>query len=286
MYLKFVTALLSHGVISVSRAKALADLPAPRPMTLLIDDGARFSYFTPGSEDELHSAARLAFRNWEPRSRDLFSQLAAQSSLILDIGAYSGVYGLMAAASNPNANVVMFEPNPKMAAQIRENLLINDLRARVALHQLALSNFEGTTSLFLSTETHTAGIASIEYEPGSHPINSGVPRTFTPYRLQVSVQTLDSFALTSIDLVKVDAEGSEARIFAGAAQTLKRDLPIIFSEALTARALDDQHNQLAKFGYLPPLPVARFGSYGDDCNFIWVSERDLPLLRSLIDVLD
>lgn len=187
----------------------------------------------------------------------------------MDIGAYSGVYALTAACANSSARVDVFEPNPEMVPQILENIRINGLQGRVVLHQVAISDVDGDGSLFLSAETSTAGIASLRFEPGQHPINADSDHVFVTREVKVSVMRLDSLDLPPIDLVKIDAEGSEPQAFGGAANTFRRDQPIILSEALDGRALSAQQAVLSELGYLPPVPVDAHGSHGDDCNFLW-----------------
>ena len=46
----------------------------------------------------------------------------------------------------------------------------------------------------------------------------------------ITMKTLDSFKITNLSLLKVDAEGSEPLVFWGAKETIAREKPVIFGE--------------------------------------------------------
>lgn len=52
---------------------------------------------------------------------------AEKATVIYDAGSYNGLYGLIAAAANPRAHVVIFEPNPTQAENVRQNIRFNGL---------------------------------------------------------------------------------------------------------------------------------------------------------------
>ena len=60
---------------------------------------------------------------------------------IFDIGASTGIYGLVAQALSPESKVTYFEPLPTAASILQLNLTSNSFDA--AIHQVALSNFDG-----------------------------------------------------------------------------------------------------------------------------------------------
>jgi hypothetical protein len=66
------------------------------------------------AEDDLNMMCRENLKFWESSSRSLFSELAIESNIVLDIGSYTGIYTLIAAKSNKNVETISFEPNPVM----------------------------------------------------------------------------------------------------------------------------------------------------------------------------
>lgn len=53
----------------------------------------------------------------------------------------------------------------------------------------------------------------------------------------VKVKTLDSFNITSCNIMKVDVEGMEPEVLTGAMETIRKYKPVIYVEALNVRSL-------------------------------------------------
>jgi hypothetical protein len=86
--------------------------------------GNRFNYFA-----DIHDmlARRVVWENlktWEVTSLRVLSELTRTAELFLDVGAYSGVYSLVACADGPSA-VIAFEPNPHMLPILLQNIEVN-----------------------------------------------------------------------------------------------------------------------------------------------------------------
>jgi FkbM family methyltransferase len=138
----------------------------------------------------------------EPVVLDLFAKHARTAKLIYDCGGYNGVFGLTAAKVNPNARVVIFEPDAVNFQQIQANIKLNDLN-NCSAEQKAITNYNGTIQ-FRMDGTSGARI-------GSGPL--------------VSCARLDALPLA--DLLKLDIEGAESDAIEGA-NLLQH--PVIFLE--------------------------------------------------------
>src|SRR5690606_28671555 len=97
-------------------------------------------------------------RGWEQKSLKLWSALARNASVILDIGANTGVYSFLAAAVNPNAKVIAFEPVHRTAEIFRKNLKLNG--SEVVLHQVAVSNISAK-AMFYDVDSESQYSASL-----------------------------------------------------------------------------------------------------------------------------
>ena len=67
--------------------------------------------------------------------------------LFVDVGANLGVFSLRMAERFGDLNVLAFEPNPAIAALLRENIDFNGLATRVTMRQVALGNHDGSMRL-------------------------------------------------------------------------------------------------------------------------------------------
>jgi len=106
-----------------------------------------------------HLFARLLAENKHERTLlSLWKKQAVESGdgVIFDIGAYNGIYGLIAGLVNPQAKVFIFEPDPINFQHIQNNIKLNNL-ANVVAVETAMSDRVGTIH-FKRHPGATAGI--------------------------------------------------------------------------------------------------------------------------------
>jgi FkbM family methyltransferase len=130
---------------------------------------------------------------------------------MFDIGANLGVISLLLAKNRASSNIFAFEPNPSTFAALLDNMRLNNA-AGVKPQQAVVSDVDGTIS-FAANPLHR-GTASIA--KGAQTGSTALSVTLDSFIKQQSVQ--------SIAIIKVDVEGYETSVFAGARETLKRRL--------------------------------------------------------------
>ena len=125
--------------------------------------------------------------------------------LFADVGANVGAFTVLAAGV-AGARAVAFEPSPETFAMLSRNVGVNGLQDRVRPVHAAVGRQPGTVqfSVGLGTENHVAAA------------------TETASSRPTQMTTLDAeLAGNPAVLLKVDVEGFETEVFAGAAETLK-----------------------------------------------------------------
>lgn len=157
----------------------------------------------------------------------------------LDIGAYTGLYALVAAKAG--ADAYAFEPNFAVYERLQQNIEANQLP--VASYLIALSDREGHASMALSKTTRLTSGGKIT--EGTDTV----------------LATVDGFDFGNVTAIKIDAEGHECAVLRGALATIRRFSPLIITEALTDEALQDQAAILKPLGYVP--------APADEWNVIW-----------------
>lgn len=217
--------------------------------------------------------------DWEAPTLAIFIPLARRARIVVDVGAHTGMFALIAAAENPKLRVFAFEPAPPIFARLTANISANP-QARVTAIPAAASDNDGTTKLYIP--------------PGHLPTESSLYSGFRSGSVPVDVETmrLDSFAekhgLRDVDLMKVDAELFEATVIAGAMNLIRRDLPLIICEVLADVDPAPFHQLLDPLGYryfsITDAGLVRQEQLqGDrtyhDLNFLFVPETKLGLLR-------
>jgi len=137
-----------------------------------------------------------------------FRDAVREGTTVVDVGANVGHYTLLAARRA--RRVVAFEPDPRAAEFLRENVALNGY-GNVTVVEKALSAEDGTADFFVD-----------DRNPGGHSL---VEANTARLREMRSVETvrLDSFLPDgAVDLVKIDAQGAEAWIVSGARGVLER----------------------------------------------------------------
>lgn len=143
-----------------------------------------------------------------------------------DVGAYAGYYSLMLLHHDPDVRCEMFEPDPGNAELIRATLRRSPLE-RATLHEVALAEEPGSRPFRTDPITGKSGT-----------ISTGT--TFLESRFGVSVSPTTTVATTSADhfladhdppdLVKIDVEGAEHLVLAGAGRLLSEARPVVIVE--------------------------------------------------------
>lgn len=165
--------------------------------------------------------------------------LDACPGTVLDIGAYTGIYSILAARAG--AKVIAFEPNVPVYARLLEN--INRNSADVDAHKLAVSDYNGGGQVVTNTRVRLTSAGKLE--PGN----------------EVQVIRLDDMALEGVTAMKIDTEGHECAVIRGAIDTITRDRPLIITETLDEDAFQAQLKLLLPLGYK--------AKPADQWNVIW-----------------
>jgi len=192
------------------------------------------------------SVTAFLLRDWvEPELREL-GRLLSPGDVFVDVGANIGLYTLKAARLvGPTGRVVAIEPGAEARMQLERNLSLNAFHW-VDVLGVALSDADGEAMLHHVDLGHDPQAFSLLENLAT----GGRGETVPTARLD---RIVDEQALRRLDLIKIDVEGAEPLVLAGAEGALARFRPRIIFECnayanareATARAWD----QLAALGY-------------------------------------
>lgn len=135
---------------------------------------------------------------------------------IVDIGAHIGAHTIYFAEKVGSlGKVIAVEPEPKNCKELLENVELNGFK-NVIIAQAALSDCDGPKKLYISPWSTGHSLVAELTE------SNGVPSS-----INVQVKTLDKLLeelnIKKIDMIKIDAEGTEMPILKGAQKTLKNN---------------------------------------------------------------
>lgn len=158
---------------------------------------------------------QIFFGAFETREVRAVLACVPEGGTVVDVGANVGYYTLvMARRVGPLGRVHAFEPDPDLARHLERHLELNGLGDRVEVHRSALAARSGTARFLRADDANRGGGTLFHYSDlGGESI-------------EVEVDTLDAAAdrsaLQSVDLLKLDVEGGEVDVLAGAAGLLDR----------------------------------------------------------------
>jgi FkbM family methyltransferase len=214
-----------------------------------------YTYHSP-EWDDLNEVCLDNLKNWEPNSRSVFRKLSKNSKVIIDVGAYTGIYSIESALSNPACSVISVEPNPTAKSALEINLSTNNV-SNVQVLGCALSSEKGNKYLYLTENLHGSSTTSL------------IPSEFLELKVPVEVEIPDLiFGHLEVTLIKIDVEGFEKNILQGFREIILRDRPVILMEALRSQDLLGQATIMTSFKYHPPIRAGM--SSGDERNYFWV----------------
>lgn len=154
---------------------------------------------------------------------------------ILDVGANTGLYSLIAVSAHRSVQAIAYEPVPEIATLLRANVKANPQGRRITVRELAVGDRTGTADLHLPPAQGDGTIetsASLESD-----FKESIDRVVT-----VDAATLDDAWATAgrptVGLVKIDVEGAEPRVLAGAGALIDTCRPVLTVEVLPGAALE------------------------------------------------
>ena len=206
-----------------------------------LPDGRTFSI----AGDSFLEWSLLFFGAYEPEITRLLGSLVGPEDVGLDIGANVGIHTLTMAKLASKGRVLAFEPHPQTVERLRANLALNGV-SNAEVVQAALLDREGTVSLFDRDDNSNRAMASLhDYDGWSS--------------MSVQGTTLDKAlqdrGVDKVAVVKIDVEGFEPAVLAGAQAMLGRDRPALIFEYMDwawrncGYSFDDTVEALRGLGY-------------------------------------
>lgn len=229
-------------------------LPVTRTFPVRLPDGQSFLY-SAVSEDSIGRALHWrGLGGFEPETVRVFYELARHARTVLDIGANSGIFTLLACGASSDSTVVAFEPVPHIYLRLVANIKGNDWTKQCRTMQVAVSNGIGTAKFHVP----------FGEMPTSASLNTAGFRGWRGALIDVPVTTVDAACAGAgkVDLVKIDVEGFEDRVLEGMQRVLAESQPDLIVECNPDGPYPSVDRILSSFGYrfyhlLPEGPVHR-----------------------------
>jgi FkbM family methyltransferase len=218
--------------------------------------------------------ARRNLRRYEPEL-GVLPLLVDPNRTSVDAGANRGTYTYF--LSKLSRHVYAYEPNPAMRWILQRSSARN-----VSVLPMALSDRTGTAEFAVpkkqSTFRNNAGSLEVAQLESESP---------DLVRFPVSTARLDDQGVTDVGFIKIDVEGHEREVLAGARLVIERDWPVLLIEMMESLAPGETNDNLQfveQLGYQSFLLVGqRLVDYRLACRMTEIGtgwDRRNPHLRS------
>lgn len=167
------------------------------------------------------------FGSFEPSVAKTYRTSLRDGSTVVDVGANIGAHTLpLARAVGASGRVLAFEPTTWAFDKLRANLDLNpDIAGRVCAEQIMLVGEEGVTA---PAETYSSWPLVTGGEV--HPEHRGRLMSTGTARCATLDAYLSEAGVDRVDFVKLDVDGAEPEVLAGAEATITRSAPTIVME--------------------------------------------------------
>ena len=195
-----------------------------------------------GAGRRVFREAYFLYKTREAANARHLRPLIARDDWVIDVGANIGFFTILFAGWLDAGRVLALEPEPRNFRQLEEIVAARGLADRVVARRAAAANFAGEGRLALSAASHA-----------DHRLaDSGIP---------VDVDTLDNiwrgYDCPRVSLIKIDVQGAEREVLAGAKKLIAACRPALYVEIdTTGNGNADGHarNLLAALGGISYRP--------------------------------
>lgn len=193
------------------------ELPAPVAQAL----GRRVIVLGGSPADQLITAHIRKTRRWEPHVMEVIAEKLPVGGTFVDVGANIGVHSVLGALRvGPSGMVVAVEAAPVNFAFLAANLASTGCPRALAINR-GVWDTQKTMMLRQPTPEHT----NFHIAPGEN---------WSGQQIEIPCETLDAIlagaGANRVDMIKIDAEGSEFRILQGAKESLAKYRPAMVVE--------------------------------------------------------
>ncbi len=210
---------------------------------------------------------------WESEITHAWRSLIRPSSIVFDIGANFGYYGLVASQllDMKNSKVVYFEPNIELTPLIRKSLALNWLVENSSVETVAVSDKVGMAKLTVLRDY--IGSSSLHSLERLTEYLGDTMDLVSERIVEVPTITIDNYCeqhkIDKLDLVKLDVEGYEDFAYSGMRKTVKKSSDLILFVEFTAKSYAE--------------PEKFYETIKNDFGYVWVIEAD-GILKKVNDL--
>lgn len=207
-------------------------------------NGIKFKYFS-STDDGIVDTLFYKLDHREDGELKLIQSIISNGTFIIDIGANTGLYSLLAAKTNPSSKILAIEPHPGNFKRLSKNIKLNNL-TNVSLLQNAVGDLENEIIFNIPQGVEISDTSSADLNFSKQTYEGSLKWK----EIKVQQITLDSLITKietkEVNAIKIDVEGYEINVFEGAKQFFKEFYPIVICEIFLTENKKEYFDQYIK----------------------------------------
>jgi FkbM family methyltransferase len=189
------------------------------------------------------------YGNWEKESLKIWAELSKNCQIIIDIGANTGIYSLLAQNNNPQSKIIAIEPIDTNFAVLSQNIKQNQFP--IYTENVALSDIEGIAKMYMLKDRLNYMTSVNDDRYSLHPeIKGNIEVVEIEVPLKSYSYIHQKYNLEDLHLIKIDVEGHEATVIKAMVPYIEKYKPSILIEVIgdeNAKVLDSIFKEI---GYM------------------------------------
>lgn len=172
------------------------------------------------------------YGRFEKESLRLWSFLSSFSQNIIDIGANTGIYSMLAKTNNIHATILAIEPIDFNFSVLNSNIERN--KYDILTEKVALSNMNGEAKMYMFKDrlNYMTSVNENRYEQNPHVIEGKeIVETIVP--LVRFEDLFNRYNFQGLDLIKMDVEGHEIEVLSSMVSLIEKFRPTILIEIIS-----------------------------------------------------
>jgi FkbM family methyltransferase len=209
---------------------------------------------------------------WCEAEVELFQRLLNPRSCVVEVGANIGMHSVPLCRMAAQGSVYCYEPQRVISQILAGNIALNNLtNARV--RSCAVGDVARVVQIQSGAYDNPWNYGAFSLEAGFDTEQIFPGETSSE---SVDVVTLDEedekFSFRGVDLLKIDAEGFETKVLAGACALICRHRPYIFVETNRPDQFEELHATIRNLGYQSYWHLSRRARPNNHNGAFWLVE--------------
>lgn len=196
----------------------------------------RHGYFAYYVNDLFVSRSLDLYGEWSEYELTALGNIIKAGDVVIDVGAFIGTHSVFFGQKvYPKGYVLAIEPQRTIFNLLAGNVALNNL-LNVRCLNVAIADDNRTCTMPILDPTvkqNFGGVSIDKFDQGE----------------MIDTTTIDDLPLSRCNLIKIDVEGFEAKVLAGAAKTIAKFKPALYVECNHPNITKNTLAILEKFGY-------------------------------------